>query len=84
MDARGGAARRRAGLGAFDLVAIIAVIAILGVSLGALLASRNSQLSNEAKQWVRFIVSKVSPFDPLSRAEASSAPQVVTINQRTR
>lgn len=82
MNARGGAAvRRRAGLGAFDLVAIIAVIAILGVSLGALLASRDAELANQARRWVRAIVSQVSPFDPLSRAEAASAPHVVVVNR---
>ncbi len=80
MDVRGGAARRKAGLGMFDLIAIISVIAILGVSLGGLLASRDAQFSNEARRWMQIVRQQVTAFDLLGRAESAPAPNVVIVN----
>ena len=71
MRQRGSTRRGSVGLGVVDAMAIILVILILGGSLGALLASRDTDLVSRAHYLVRLALDSVS-LNSISPDQASA------------
>lgn len=61
------------GLRASDVVAIVFVIGLLSVTLGALLATPDARLLDHAERWLHVTIQRFAPGASVSHAEATAS-----------